>query len=164
MIKKAFFVVVAVLVLVIPVIVKKLHDSINTFNNLPFKCQTFTRYVLEDNGRTVYINVAQDLRLYSSKRGYFLLTGTVQDEGNTSRISRTIRLESGSLTQGKTFDYQIKSIEKLDGDNSDDRIFQLLLNEYRTGSHEFQIDVFRIDKLTWLVGGPYAFVNTCTRY
>ncbi|KOY60677.1 hypothetical protein AM629_18085 [Photorhabdus heterorhabditis] len=164
MIKKAFFVVVAVLLLVPPVIVKKLHDSINKFNNLPFKCQTFTRYVLDDNGRTVYINVALDLRLYSSKRGYFLLTGTVQDKEKTSRLSRTIRLENGYLTQGKTFAYQIKSIEKLDSDNSDDSIFQRLLNEYRTGSREFQIDVFRIDKLTWLVGGPYAFVNTCTRY
>ncbi|SFT84473.1 FidL-like putative membrane protein [Kosakonia arachidis] len=164
MIKKTVFALIAVMVVSAPFVVKLAQDKINRFNNFPFKCLSFTRYVLDDEGRKVHMNIAQDLRLYTSDRGYLLLNGNVVDGDKTSRLSRAIRLGNGTLVQGKTFTYEIKDIESLDGDGSDDKIFQLLLNEYRTGSREFQIDVFKIDKRTWLIRGPYAFINTCTRY
>jgi len=164
MIKKTIIALVVFLVLATPVSVMVIQNKINMFNLLPFKCLTFTRYIFDDNGSAVHMNLSQDLRLYSLSSGYFLMNGTAESSGKSTRVNRSIHFEQGTLTQGKTFAYSIKIIEKLKGDNTEDSDFALLLNEYTTGNNAFQLDVFKIDKLTWLTGGPYAFINTCTRY
>jgi hypothetical protein len=162
MTKKAIF--LSLLALTVLFLVTMIQDKLVKFHKLPFKCATFTRYILKDKDREIIMNISQDLRLYNKNNGYFLLNGTIETGDKKSFFNRVVRLDKGALTQGKTFSYEIKSTEKLDGDNTDDKLFYLLLNEYRTGSRDFQIDVFRIDKLTWLTRGPFAFINTCTRY
>ncbi|MCI1898152.1 MAG: hypothetical protein LKI85_07180 [Enterobacter sp.] len=164
MIKKTMICLVVFLVLATPISAIVIQNKINKFNLLPFKCLSFTRYILNDNGKEVQMNISQDLRFYSLKSGYLLMRGTVRNGEKNSRINRSIRFENGSLTQGKTFAYTIKNIEKLSGDSVDDSIFRLLLDEYTTGKSEFQVDIFKIDNLSYLTGGPYAFINTCTRY
>ncbi|ROP59348.1 FidL-like putative membrane protein [Enterobacter sp. BIGb0383] len=164
MIKKTIMLGVVFLVLATPVSVITIQNKINSFNLFPFKCLTFTRYILNDNNKDIYFNVSQDLRFYSLQDGYFLIGGTTQSGDKISKINRSVRFEAGSLTQGKTFSYKIKSIEKLNGDDITDDLFQLLLNEYTIGKDDFQVDVFKIDNLSYLIGGPHSFINTCTRY
>lgn len=162
--KKIIIGLTVLVILITPTCVLIIKNKINHFNWLPFKCLTFNRYIIKYDDNQYQINTSQDLRLYSLDRGYLLFNGTINYRNKMSFINRSIHFENGELTQGKTFTYRITQIERLSGDTINDDLFKTLLNEFMIGQNDFQIDIFKIDKLSYLIGGPYAFIYVCTRY
>lgn len=136
----------------------------NDHISLPFKCSYKTNYFYSDNDGVSKINLIQDLRIYSPHSAYFILTGTAQIAGKTYHVKRSLMLDSGDVSQGETFLFNIKKSSRMDGDDVPDAIISKIIHEYSIDPDTLQFDIFPLRYRTYLIGGPYSFVSTCLRY
>ncbi len=131
---------------------------------VPFKCTFFTHYDFSKNQSELSFALTQDMRFYSKDSGYVIFNGKVNINGETKKLNRSLLLDNGMFLQGKTISYHIKEMKKSMLDDTPDNVFKLLLGEYTFNPETFQIDVFPLDKKSYVIGGPYSFISSCIRY
>lgn len=131
---------------------------------VPFKCTFFTHYDFGKNQSDLTFSVTQDMRFYSKESGYVIFNGKVTINGETKKLNRSLLLSDGVFLQGKTISYHIKDMKKSMLDDTPDNVFKMLLGEYTFNPETFQIDIFPLDKKSYIVGGPYSFISSCIRY
>lgn len=140
-----------------------LYDS-NHF--LPFKCLYVTDYYFSDKGKLEGIHLTQDLSIESPSSAYFLMNGTVQEDAKEYNISRTIFMDEGQIEQGHgaTLRFKIKSVDKTSEDNLPEKIFEKIMQEYTISHDIFQLQIFHLDHMTYLLSGTFSYVSLCIRY
>ncbi|WP_277973448.1 hypothetical protein [Pantoea agglomerans] len=131
---------------------------------IPFKCLFTTEYTGLSAGKKSAIRLIQDLRIYPKGQDYFLLNGTATYDNTTYRVARTLLLRNEKEIQGKTFRLTVERTIKLPGDNVPAPVMDSILQEYYLTPDSLQIDIFPVRGKTYLIGGPYAFINVCLRY
>lgn len=131
----------------------------------PFRCSTFTHYDLSrKEGKRMDFSVTQDLRFENKDSGYLLLNGQAISGSETMVINRRIVLSSGNKTDYDTYRYAISEIVTSATDNTPDSLFTMLLSELTLDPSYLQLDVDKIDKHSYLIGGPLSYLFTCQRY
>lgn len=131
---------------------------------LPFKCLYTERYVFHTDVAKNDKFMTQDLRIYSKDRAYLIFDGQIEISGRKYNVKRSLFLNDGIISEGKTFFYNIKQRVTLPGDNIPDALFDKILHEYSLDENHIQIDLFNLRNKTWLIGGPYSFIGVCIRY
>lgn len=130
----------------------------------PFKCYGFTEYALLDNKDIVTFDLSQDFRIFDENMAYISFNGMVKLPSSESFLNRTVNLKSARYLDSDTIKFYISSIEKSPSDNTPDRLFSLLLNEYNFSGKSFTLDVSEADKSTWILGNSSSFIMTCVQY
>ncbi|HCM9246576.1 TPA: hypothetical protein N5L31_003927 [Enterobacter bugandensis] len=130
----------------------------------PFKCYGFTEYALLDNKDIVTFDLSQDFRIFSKDVAYISFNGMVKSPSSETFLNRTVNLKSARYLDSDTIKFYVSSIEKSPSDNTPDRLFSLLLNEYNFSGKSLTLDVSEADKSTWILGNSSSFIMTCVQY
>ncbi len=130
----------------------------------PFKCYGFTEYALLDNKDIVTLDLSQDFRIFNENMAYITFNGMVKLQSSETFLNRTVNLKNVKQLDSDTFSFYVSSIEKSSSDNTSDKLFSLLLNEYAVSGKSFTLDVSKADKSTWILGNSSSFIMTCVQY
>jgi len=162
--RRALVIVTALLTLLILLTVSVVTYS-KRAESYPFRCSTFTRYDLsrKDDARREFA-VTQDLRFLSADSGYLLLNGQVTDGDKVTTLNRKINLIGGGKIESDTYRYRIDKIVPSVTDNTPDSLFNQLLAELTLDPSYLQLDVTKVDRNAYLIGGPLSYLFTCQRY
>ncbi|PHP91842.1 hypothetical protein CBF17_021165 [Pantoea agglomerans] len=143
--------------------------GINYFKPRPddfsLRCSAFSHYDLSrPDDKKIKFAVSQDLRLIDSKLGYLLLNGQVTFGDKVTTLNRRIALSAGNKIYRDTYRYKIRTIITAPNDTTPDVVFDLLLTEITLDPGYLQLDTTQVDKKTYLIGGPLAYLFLCQRY
>ncbi|MGC1040220.1 FidL-like protein [Pantoea agglomerans] len=160
---------ILMLTLTLAALLLVLFAGINYFkprpDDFPFRCSAFSRYDLSRNDdEKIKFAVSQDLRFIDSKLGYLLLNGQVTFGDKETILNRRIALSAGNKIDRDTYRYKIRTVITATNDTTPDAVFDLLLAEITLDPGYLQLDTTQIDKKTYLIGGPLAYLFTCQRY
>lgn len=142
-----------------------INYSAQKSEDFPFRCSTFSRYDLSrKEGKRIEFAVTQDLRFQDDKTGYLLLNGQTTLGDNSMIVNRRIVLSGGNKIDTDTYRYNISNTITSPTDTTPDSMFNMLLAELTLDHSYLQLSVDKVDKKSYLIGGPLSYLFTCQRY